>query len=89
MNKSAKQTLEQRISNASRQTRSAKAAVANRSASPAGIANVVSIKRLGFSDLVVTCAAMFNSMRMFELLHDAGIEMNLERKACFPRFSRR
>lgn len=45
-------------------------------------ANVVSIKRLGFNDHgpVHMRKAMFNSMRMFELLHDAGIEMNLEKE---------
>ncbi len=45
-------------------------------------ANVVSIKRLGFNDHgpVHMRTAALNTITMFELLHDAGIEMNLEKE---------
>lgn len=43
-------------------------------------ANVVSIKRLGYNDHgpVHMRKATYNAIKMFNLLHEAGIEMNLE-----------
>lgn len=45
-------------------------------------ANVVSIKRLGYNDHgpVHMRKASLNTIRMFELLHGAGIQMNLEKE---------
>jgi metal-dependent HD superfamily phosphatase/phosphodiesterase len=45
-------------------------------------ANVVSIKRLGFNDHgpVHMRKATFNAIKMFNLLHDAGIKMSLEKE---------
>ncbi|HNX00699.1 MAG TPA: phosphohydrolase [Candidatus Cloacimonadota bacterium] len=43
-------------------------------------ANVVSIKRLGYNDHgpVHMRKATYNSIKMFDLLHDAGVKFNLE-----------
>ncbi len=45
-------------------------------------ANIVSIKRLGFNDHgpVHMRKATLNAIKMFKLLHDAGIQMNLEKE---------
>lgn len=45
-------------------------------------ANIVSIKRLGFNDHgpVHTRMATINTIRMFKLLNEAGIQMNLEKE---------
>ncbi len=45
-------------------------------------ANIVSIKRLGFNDHgpVHMRTATLNTIKMFELLHTAGIQMNLEKE---------
>ncbi|MEA1939982.1 MAG: phosphohydrolase [Candidatus Caldatribacteriota bacterium] len=45
-------------------------------------ANIVSIKRLGYNDHgpVHMRTAAFNSIIMFDLLHDAGIKFNLEKE---------
>ncbi|MDP2174165.1 MAG: phosphohydrolase [Candidatus Cloacimonadaceae bacterium] len=45
-------------------------------------ANIVSIKRLGYNDHgpVHMRKATLNTIKMFTLLHDAGIEMNLEKE---------
>ena len=45
-------------------------------------ANIVSIKRLGYNDHgpVHMRKATLNTIKMFELLHEAGIEMNLEKE---------
>jgi metal-dependent HD superfamily phosphatase/phosphodiesterase len=45
-------------------------------------ANIVSIKRLGFNDHgpVHMRKATLNTIKMFELLHEAGIQMNLEKE---------
>jgi len=45
-------------------------------------ANVVSIKRLGYNDHgpVHMRKATYNAIKMFKLLHEAGIEMNLEKE---------
>ncbi len=45
-------------------------------------ANIVSIKRLGFNDHgpVHMRKATLNAIKMFQLLHEAGIQMNLEKE---------
>ncbi len=45
-------------------------------------ANIVSIKRLGYNDHgpVHVRKATLNTIRMFNLLHDAGIQLNLEKE---------
>lgn len=45
-------------------------------------ANIVSIKRLGYNDHgpVHMRKATLNAIKMFSLLHDAGIQMNLEKE---------
>ena len=49
-------------------------------------ANIVSIKRLGYNDHgpVHTRKATFNAIKMFKLLNQAEIKMNLEKDGAAP-----
>ncbi len=86
MNKSAKQsTLEQRILKLleGRPLRAAQLLFADPELQAMQeYANIVSIKRLGFNDHgpVHMRKATLNAIKMFNLLHEAGIQLNLEKE---------
>lgn len=86
MNKSIKQAnLEERILKrlSGKPLRAAELLFANpRLQALQEYANIVSIKRLGYNDHgpVHMRKATLNTIKMFELLHNAGIQMNLEKE---------